>query len=249
LGRIVAVLQRRLRPVYQHHAVGAFEAVVAEARAAGEFRHIKITPGLKVLDVGCGGGAFLRVVRELGGEVAGVEPSEHGAKAARAQGLPVFHGQLHDYINSGAADRRFDVVTASHVLEHHPEPVEMLKQMKSLLGPSGYVWFAVPNIASETAAVLKERWHGVDAPFHLTHFTPKAALAAVDRAGLRPRRQYTSSVPAVTFLALCDIWRHRYFAPRKLTQKIGFLRGVAERRSKAMDAAGLGEAIVVEATP
>ncbi len=236
-------------PYTADHSIETLEAEVAAARAKGEFRHIPIRPGLRLLDVGCGGGAFLKVARALGAEVYGVEPSEHGAAAARAQGLPVFHGQLHDYMEAAPSGPRFDVVTANHVVEHHPSPVDALRQMSSLLAPGGYLWFAVPNGAGATAAALKARWHSVDAPYHLVHFTPTAARLAVERAGLKIRRLYTYSLPSALFASLCDIWRYRYLAPRKLTQRLGVLKRLAERRARAMDEAGVGEAIIVEAAP
>jgi 2-polyprenyl-3-methyl-5-hydroxy-6-metoxy-1,4-benzoquinol methylase len=234
-------------PYTPDRSLSTFEADVAAARASGRHRHIRIAAGLRILDVGCGAGAFLKVAGALGAAAEGVEPSEHGVKAARAQGLRVFEGQLHDYLKSSDG-RRFDVVAASHVVEHHPSPVDVLRQMRSLLAPGGYVWFAVPNAGGETAEALKARWHSVDVPFHLMQFTPASATLAVERAGLKLRRQYTYSLPSAAFGSFCDIWRHRYFAPRKITQRVGVLTTLAATRARAMDERGAGEAIIVEAT-
>lgn len=235
-------------PYVTDHGVGSPDIEAIKA-AGGEFRHIIIRPGLRLLDIGCGGGAFLAVARALGAVVYGVEPSAHGAKMARSQALDVFHGQLHEFLESDERTRRFDAITMNHVIEHHPAPVEALKQAKSLLAPGGFIWFSAPNIQSTTARVLKHRWHSTDAPYHLMHFTPAAARIAVERAGLAPRRLYTYSLPSAAFASYADIWRYRYLAPRSLTLKLPMLRRLAGRRAAQMDAAGSGEAVIVEAVP
>ncbi|WP_411818136.1 class I SAM-dependent methyltransferase [Hyphococcus sp. DH-69] len=234
-------------PYEADHGLTELDAEIEAAKAKGEFRHIKITPGLRILDVGCGGGAFLRVAKALGAVVQGVEPSEFGVATARKSGIPVFHGQLDEYINSEGCEEQFDVVTSNHVVEHHPDPVRLLGEMRSLLAPSGYVWFGVPNADSRTARKLKKHWHANDLPYHLMQFTPSSAALAVEKAGMSIRRQYTTSLPTATMASLYDIWRYRYFIPRKVTQKLPFLRPLGVRVSKDMDAKGEGEAIIIEA--
>ncbi|MEX0643790.1 MAG: methyltransferase domain-containing protein [Parvularculaceae bacterium] len=232
------------------HGLQSLEAEIERARKTGEFRHIPLRPGLRVLDVGCGGGAFLSVARAVGAEVYGVEPSAAGVASARAAGLPVFHGELHQFLQSAESARRFDVITSNHVVEHHPAPVDLLKQMASLLAPDGYLWFAVPNIESRTAAALKERWHSVDLPFHLMHFTPASMRRAVERAGLRIRREYTHSLPSATLSSLTTLWRQKYLLPRRLSERLSpILGGLAAAHARRMDETGDGEAIIIEATP
>ena len=221
---------------------------VARAKESGEFRHIKIVPGMKILDVGCGGGAFLRTIRELGADVFGVEPSSFGVKTARNAGIPVFHGPLEAFAESdefpGAV---FDVITSNHVVEHHEDPVSLLRLMSSMLKPGGYVWFSVPNIQSRTARALKGKWHAVDVPYHLMQFSPESAALTVRKAGMNLKTLYTSSLPSATMASLYDIWRFKYFIPRKLTQNLPFLRALGAPYSRSMDSKNEGEAIIVEA--
>ena len=80
-----------------HGASNADDKVVEQARQSGEFRHVKIVPGSRILDVGCGGGYFLRIAALLGANVEGVEPSAIAAERARASGLTVFTGGVEDY--------------------------------------------------------------------------------------------------------------------------------------------------------
>ena len=112
------------------------EEEVALARERGEYRHVQIREGQRILDVGSGGGYFLRLAARLGAVVEGVEPNPIGADRARASGLTVFTGTVEDYarVNQG---RTFDLITANHVLEHTPTPVSTLKAMKQLRGTTG----------------------------------------------------------------------------------------------------------------
>ena len=124
-----------------HGAKADDHVVIAEARRTGTFRHIPIPDGKRVLDVGCGGGYFLRICSKLGATVQGVEPSPIAAKEARSQGIPVHEGMIDTF----ETDQRFDIITASQVLEHVPDPVAMLAKMRSLLAPGGAIGLAVPN--------------------------------------------------------------------------------------------------------
>lgn len=227
---------------------GLSQQEIENARESGEFRHIKIVPGMKVLDVGCGGGAFLRTIRELGADVFGVEPSSFGVKSARNAGVPVFHGSLEEFAASAEFPGPvFDVITSNHVVEHHEDPVSLLRLMASMLKPNGYVWFSVPNIQSRTARTLNEKWHAVDVPYHLMQFSPESASLAVRNAGMNLRTLYTTSLPGATMASLYDIWRFKYFIPRTLTQNLPFLRKLGAPYSRSMDKENEGEAIIVEA--
>ena len=234
-------------PYESEHALDGFDETVAEARRSGEFRHIPIRPGLRILDVGCGGGAFLRVARELGAIVQGVEPSPHGVKTAKKAGLPVFHGQIEDFAEVVGPDTKFDVVTANHVVEHHPDPAAMLRKMASLLSDNGYVWLAVPNAGSWSARVLKEKWHNVDLPYHLMQFREASIRATLKRASLRTQRLYTYSLPSALEESIAMYLRFKAFVPRRLSQGSSILKVLAKRKGKRMDAANDGEALIVEA--
>jgi SAM-dependent methyltransferase len=222
------------------------DEVVEKARRDGEFRHVRISPGTRLLDVGCGAGFFLRIAARLGALVQGVEPSDFGASRALDLGIPVFTGTVEDYARS-SGDRQFDLITANHVLEHTPEPVRTLGVMRGLLAPGGVVWIAVPNADCTFRRKLGSRWHSVDVPFHLMQFTTDSLMKAGELAGLKVRSVRTSSLPGGTATSLRQLLRRRYLIPERLTLRIGLIDTVvAPWLARKHDQESRGEAVIAE---
>ena len=111
-------------------------------------------PG-RLLDVGCGKGEFLEVVRRRGWQVTGIERSTGmAAHAAKALGLEVFCGTLEQARWSEGA---FDVVTLNMVLEHIDDPHRLVSQVARLLNDHGLLFVEVPNMDSFMLACA--RWY------------------------------------------------------------------------------------------
>jgi 2-polyprenyl-3-methyl-5-hydroxy-6-metoxy-1,4-benzoquinol methylase len=231
----------------RHAAEGDDASVIVAAKAQGEFRHIPIPTGKKVLDFGCGGGFFLNICRQLGADVHGIEPSRYGADITRRQGIPVFEGSLDDYL-AEHGDERFDVITSNHVIEHVPDPVATLSGLRGLLAPSGLMTITVPNAASTFAKALGELWHSTDLPFHLHQFSPDSLKKAADRAGLTTAELGTTSLPAGTAASLRLLLRRKYFVPQKLSARIPVIDRYSEQLAKRQDAESRGEAIIARFT-
>ena len=95
-----------------------------------------------LLDIGTGIGQFLHFARNHF-QVEGTEVSESAINIAKEKyGLDLKRGQVED-IDFG--DRRFDVITLFHVLEHVPNPSLVIKKCYGLLTPTGVLVIAVPN--------------------------------------------------------------------------------------------------------
>jgi 2-polyprenyl-3-methyl-5-hydroxy-6-metoxy-1,4-benzoquinol methylase len=221
---------------------------VERAIRSGKFRHIPVPTGKRLLDVGCGGGWFLRICKKLGATEQGVEPSEYAAYLAQKQGLRVFCGTLESYVEQVSADMQFDIITASHVIEHVPEPVETLRAMRRLLAPGGFAWTAVPNANYPICRALKGWWVSSDLPYHLMHFTPASMAEAGRRAGLKVRRQTTESIPQFVAGSLGLYLRYKWKLPRRLTSKLYVLDPVSHWYARRIDARVNGEAILTEFT-
>jgi SAM-dependent methyltransferase len=151
-------------------------------------------PGLRILDVGCGGGRDLLRLKELGCEVRGVEPDPAAAEAARALGLRVQTGTIHDLRDSTPC---FDAISLIHVIEHVPDPVPTLQRAAGLLHPGGRLLALTPNAESWSFRLFRGAWYALDAPRHVQVFTPGSLAEACRRAGLKDVRMRTRSQPRV----------------------------------------------------
>jgi SAM-dependent methyltransferase len=138
--------------------------------------------GRRLLELGCGAGAQLKVLAELGWDVSGVELGADAARFARERlGLDVRQGSLESARLPAAS---FDFVVASHVLEHLPDPAAAAAEIARILKPGGRLYAAVPNGGALEAAAFGSRW-AWEAPHHLHHFTPASLGRVLERAGLR----------------------------------------------------------------
>jgi 2-polyprenyl-3-methyl-5-hydroxy-6-metoxy-1,4-benzoquinol methylase len=135
----------------------------------------------KLLDVGCGSGAFLALMRDLGWVVQGIEPDSQAATFARRQfNLEVFEGVLEQ---AGFADNSFDAVHVSHVVEHVYDPARLLRECRRVLRPTGKLIVTTPNINSLGHRVFGEAWRGLEPPRHLYVFSPDALEACASGLG------------------------------------------------------------------
>lgn len=136
----------------------------------------------RLLDVGCGNGSFLVQMRQLGWEVAGVEPDGEAVSIARERsGLEVFQGCLEE---AKYPDGCFDAITMNHVIEHVPDPIGLLKEGCRVLRPGGKLVVLTPNIKSLGRRMFGGAWLHWDPPRHLFLFSPQALRASAERAGL-----------------------------------------------------------------
>jgi SAM-dependent methyltransferase len=133
------------------------------ARAARESR----APG-KVLDVGCGGGLFLRMMQERGFDVRGLDFSAEASRvAAETNGVEVLVGDL---VSAPIETASCALLTMYHVMEHLLDPSAYLRAASRLLHPAGRLVVQVPDRDCWEAALLKEHWTGLDVPRHIHVF-------------------------------------------------------------------------------
>lgn len=137
-------------------------------RGSGYLLPLLGKPG-RLLDFGCGAGAFLALARAAGWDANGYEPGSRGREACAARELPVTAdlGSL--------ADHSFDAITAVHVYEHVPDLRATLAEFRRLLRPGGRLCLEVPNARSLRARLaplssrFDERYRAF--PIHLSYFT------------------------------------------------------------------------------
>jgi SAM-dependent methyltransferase len=143
-------------------------------------RHFQ-RPG-RVLDVGCAAGYFLSVMQAEGWDVLGLEPSD--AIRTRAEELlgaeRVRTGLLGEADLPTAA---FDLVTMWDVLEHIPDPVAALREVRRVLKPEGRLILETQNVASLAARVFGRRWQHYKHTEHIYHFDRRTVARVLREAG------------------------------------------------------------------
>lgn len=145
----------------------------------------------KLLDLGCGDGRFLALMRDAGWEVKGIEPDPTAARIAQQEfGVSVTVGALED---AGLPDEAFDAVTLSHVIEHVHDPVALLSECRRVLKPGGSVVIVTPNIRSLGHQKFGSSWRGLEPPRHLHIFSLGTLRVCCERAGLRVQTLRTSA--------------------------------------------------------
>jgi 2-polyprenyl-3-methyl-5-hydroxy-6-metoxy-1,4-benzoquinol methylase len=136
----------------------------------------------RLLDVGCGTGAFAKHMQDAGYQVVALEPQAAAREKARQKGLQVFDNQEEELKFHTNA---LDVITLWHVLEHQVRFMDSLKQYHHLLAPGGWLIIAVPQYQSFDAGFYKEFWAAYDLPRHLLHFSEQTLNAAASQSGFK----------------------------------------------------------------
>ena len=152
-----------------------------------------VLSGLRVLDVGCGGGILSEALAERGASVLGIDLAESALQAAEAHraGQAVEY-RLESSRDAAARGESFDAVTCMEMLEHVADPAAVLRDIHALLKPGGWAFFSTIN------RTLKARLGAVYAAEYLLRLVPQgthqydwfikpAELSRMaERAGLTP---------------------------------------------------------------
>jgi 2-polyprenyl-3-methyl-5-hydroxy-6-metoxy-1,4-benzoquinol methylase len=144
-----------------------------------------LRPGSRVLDVGCGAGEFVYLLRTSGLEASGLEPDEQFAAFSRdTLAIPVQTGTVE---SASVAPDSFDMVTMFHALEHVADPLGTMQRIRGWLKPEGLLVVEVPNVDARCQAP-RHRFHYA----HLYSFSSGTLSALGARAGLTPIKRWLS---------------------------------------------------------
>jgi 2-polyprenyl-3-methyl-5-hydroxy-6-metoxy-1,4-benzoquinol methylase len=139
-----------------------------------------------VLDVGCGGALFGRLLRERGYRVYGLDYSTQAAHVGWSQnGVPITAGS---FSSAPFAGGTFAGITMFHVLEHLYDPGAYIEAAWHLLKSGGRLIVQVPNAASWQSLLFREHWNGFDLPRHLIDFRSSDIHSLVSQKGFNVLR-------------------------------------------------------------
>lgn len=159
------------------------EAWIRETEYDDERRFNWLEPlvkGKSVLDFGCGTGMFLSRVKGIAKSVEGIEPERRLKGHFNKQRLSVT-GSISELKDS------FDIITLFHVLEHLPDPIQVLKELSAKLNEKGSIIIEVPNANDALLNLYRSK------PFseftywscHLFLYTESTLANLLKEAGLR----------------------------------------------------------------
>ncbi len=138
-----------------------------------------LRPGMRILDIGAGGGEFAYLLASQGHQVRGIEPNRgYAAYARKEYGLEIIDGFVGDVPLEPA---RWDLITVWHVLEHTEDPGAVLAQLRRALAPDGVLVVEVPNVEA-TCQSPRSSFHEA----HLYNFNQESLHALAAREALEP---------------------------------------------------------------
>jgi 2-polyprenyl-3-methyl-5-hydroxy-6-metoxy-1,4-benzoquinol methylase len=195
----------------------------ARARATLEFSRRYISSTTRILDIGCSTGILLGQLRDhYHAQAVGIEPGNTYRQYAQSQGLEIF-ASLDELREKG--DSRFSLVSMMHVLEHLPNPLAYLEDLRlQFLEPGGWLLLEVPNLFA----------HDCFEVAHLVSFSAHTLTQLVHKAGYRVVKLRSHGLPRsrlihlyLTLLAQPDTGAPASIKPDrlvKLQRQLGFLR-------------------------
>ncbi|MFL5350787.1 MAG: class I SAM-dependent methyltransferase [Hyalangium sp.] len=147
-------------------------------------------PG-RLLELGCGSGAFLRAAAKLDWKATGLDFDP--AAVAVASKIPGVEARVGELTEQGFPTGSFDAVVMNNVLEHVHNPVEIITECRRVLAPGGRLVAVTPNMEAYGHDIMGPDWRGLEIPRHLYVFTAPALIRLGRRAGFERVRSFSSA--------------------------------------------------------
>jgi len=155
-------------------------SLASEKMFKRSFRNL-ITPGCKVLDVGCGNGEFLIKLRKLGAsKLVGIDFSEAAVALCNEKGIETYNGIFTDFQQESQS---FDAIFMINYIEHVLSPKNELTQAFRLLKPGAKLIGELPNFASLDRKLFGRYWGGNHVPRHTFQYDPQSLRKLLVDAG------------------------------------------------------------------
>jgi 2-polyprenyl-3-methyl-5-hydroxy-6-metoxy-1,4-benzoquinol methylase len=160
----------------------------------GDFR------GVKLLDLGCSNGEFLKAARQRGaGLCVGVDIEARKLDGAQIHIADLNAAQSFADLRQRFGVNSFDLVTAFDLIEHLDSPWNFIGEIGSMLAPHGSLIITTPNVMSWERILRPTKWSGASDPHHKVLFSSYTLQFMLERRGFRVVGS-TAPVRALKFL-------------------------------------------------
>jgi SAM-dependent methyltransferase len=151
--------------------------------------HLEDLPPGRVLEVGCGSGAFLGAARTAGWDAEGIDFD--AAAVAAANHRPGVRARIADIHDGALAPASYDAIVMNNAIEHLPDPKAVFARCAQLLKPGGRLVITTPNMAALGLGAFGGDWRGLEIPRHLYLYTGKALRRLAGDAGFRRAQAFS----------------------------------------------------------
>ncbi|MDJ0847465.1 MAG: class I SAM-dependent methyltransferase [Myxococcota bacterium] len=143
----------------------------------------------RILDVGCGNGRFLGLLRDFGPpewELVGVDFDEENVEKCRAAGFEAHASRMEEFREGEGS---FDAVVMLQLIEHVEDPVEICRRVFALLRPGGHFIVETPNLAGLDYRAFEGRyWGHYHFPRHWNLFSTDSLQRMLEEQGFEIAR-------------------------------------------------------------
>ena len=167
------------------HIIATAAKFLARRRAREIGRYLKSERDI-VLDYGCGSGTWIREFKELGirWRMIGTDVVSVAVDLARKNSVEAYladENTIADIIKPNSVR----VIHMFHVIEHLPDPIDVLRKLRPLLTDDGIIIGQTPNIDSWDAKIFGRYWAQWHGPRHLVLYTPDTLRRHTEAAGYK----------------------------------------------------------------
>lgn len=149
-----------------------------------------------VIDIGCGDGFHLELLRDFGVKtwrLEGVDADERAASVVEKKNIKIYRGLLE---NLDLPKESFDLALLIMTVEHVADPVQLLRDVRSILQPGGRVVIVTDNTDSLDFKLFKNRhWGGYHFPRHWNLFNPETMRRLAEKTRMEVESLTTQVSP------------------------------------------------------
>ncbi len=146
----------------------------------------------RLLDVGCGDGRFLSLLRDFGDEdwqLAGLEFDKSAVDKCRGAGFEAFVERVEDFAQREEQQGSYDAVIMLQLIEHVEDPALICERVHSLLRPGGVFIIETPNLGGLDYRLFRGRWWGhYHFPRHWNLFSKDSLARMLEERGFEIAR-------------------------------------------------------------